>query len=128
MFKRGNVTNYLDYYKDITETEGWPFFNNMAEKVYSCTEEKMAYGGIKCTYKVEENLEVVEIIFDTTTFDKITRDAKTNFVTKISTIGGTLGLFSGFSILSGVEIVYFISKIVLLLFKNSKNIKKQSYS
>ena len=39
--------------------------------------------------------------------DEITEDTKTNFVTKISVLGGTLGLFAGFSLLSGVELLYF---------------------
>jgi hypothetical protein len=49
----------------------------------------------------------VRIYFDTQNFDRVTRDEKANFVTKLSTIGGTMGLFSGFSIISGIEILYF---------------------
>ena len=49
-------------------------------------------------------LELVQIFFDTTSFDEIERDEKTNFETQISTIGGTMGLFTGFSIISGIEI------------------------
>ena len=36
--------------------------------------------------------------------------AATSFMDMLSGIGGTLGLFTGFSILSGVEIVYWIYK------------------
>ena len=49
----------------------------------------------KCKYEIQEKLQVVEIYFDTPTFDKITRDAKTNSIAKLSTIGGTLGLLTG---------------------------------
>ena len=40
-------------------------------------------------------LQVIEIYFNTPTFDKITRDSKTTNFDKISLIGGTLGLLSG---------------------------------
>ena len=66
----------------------------------------------QCTFKVVQMFKVVEVYLDTPTFDKITMDAKTNFVTQISVIGGTLGLFSGFSILSGFEIIYFMMKFL----------------
>ena len=46
-------------------------------------------------YEKDEKLQVVEIYFDTPTFDKITRDAKTNSIAKLSLIGGTLGLLTG---------------------------------
>ena len=48
-----------------------------------------------CNYETLEKLQVVEIYFDTPTFDKITRDAKTNTISKISLIGGTFGLLTG---------------------------------
>ena len=34
-------------------------------------------------------------------------------VAQLGVIGGTMGLFTGFSILSGIEIVYFAAKIFL---------------
>ena len=62
---------------------------------------------------VEEDptLELVQIFFDTASFDEIERDEKSNFETQISNIGGTMGLFTGFSIISGIEIIYFAVKI-----------------
>ena len=52
----------------------------------------------------------VTIYFEEPTFYQVKRDAKTNLVTKISAFGGTLGLFTGFSLLRAVEIVYWILK------------------
>ena len=66
-------------------------------------------------------LELVQIFFDTTSFDEIERDEKTNFETQISTIGGTMGLFTGFSIISGIEIIYFAVKI---FFKSTTSVVK----
>ena len=68
----------------------------------------------------ELKLHVVNIFFNTPTVDQITKDAKTNMMTQISVIGGTLGLFTGFSIMSGIEIVYFLIRIALGVLEKSK--------
>ena len=57
-------------------------------------------------------LRFVRIYFDATTFDVIEKDRAAKFVDIISAIGGTLGLFTGFSIISAVEIIYFGIKII----------------
>ena len=38
---------------------------------------------------------------------------KANFATKLSTIGGTMGLLTGFSVISGVEFAYFVARIIV---------------
>ena len=43
------------------------------------------------------------------------------FVDMLSAIGGTMGLLTGFSIISAVEIIYFATKIVWNFIKNKKN-------
>ena len=53
-------------------------------------------------------LQLVEIYFDTATFDDIERDKKIKTEAQLSLIGGTMGLLSGFSIISGIEIIFFI--------------------
>ena len=73
-------------------------------------------------------LQVIHIFFDTATFDKVSfldifnslqsllqveRDVKITLEGQLGVIGGTMGLFTGFSILSGVEIVYYIVKYFL---------------
>ena len=63
-------------------------------------------------------LRFVKIQFDTSTFDKITKDQAAKFVDILSTIGGTMGLLTGFSIISGVEILYFAFKIIIKRFQN----------
>ena len=55
-------------------------------------------------------MRFVRIYFDTPTIDKITKDRAAKFVDMLSAIGGTMGLLTGFSIISGVEIVYFAVK------------------
>ena len=63
----------------------------------------------------------MRIYFDTPTFNRITNDRAAKFVDMLSAIGGTMGLLTGFSIISAVEILYFASKIIYNLFKTSKN-------
>ena len=60
----------------------------------------------------------VKIFFQAPTFDKITKDRADKPADQLSAIGGTLGLLTGFSLISAVEILYFSFKIVLKLFRN----------
>ena len=77
-------------------------------------------------------MEAVYIFFDTATYDEIERDVKVMFwkhlhfaslimdilnskVTmeaQLGLIGGTMGLLTGFSILSGVEIIYHLLRFL----------------
>ena len=57
-------------------------------------------------------MRFVRIFFDTPTFNKISKDRSAKFVDMLSAIGGTMGLLTGFSIISGVEIIYFSTKII----------------
>ena len=58
------------------------------------------------------SLELVHIFFDTASYDEIERDTKIKFEGQLSLIGGTMGLLTGFSIISGVEILYFLVQFV----------------
>ena len=76
------------------------------------------------------------IYINSPTFDLITKDAKTTFMDRLAVIGGTLGLFTGFSVISGIEvfneilvysseqlspqIIYFLLKIVLGSLESAK--------
>ena len=65
-------------------------------------------------------LRPVRIYFDTPTFDRITKDRAAKFVDMLSAIGGTMGLLTGFSIISGVEIFYFAAKIGWSIIQKNK--------
>ena len=56
-------------------------------------------------------LQLVQIYFDTATFDDIERDKKIKTEAQLSLIGGTMGLLTGFSIISGVEIIFFLFRL-----------------
>ena len=66
----------------------------------------------------------MRIFFYATSFDRITKDNAAKFVDRLSAIGGTMGLLTGFSIISGVEIVYFSIKIILKILKDRLNKNK----
>ena len=63
------------------------------------------------------SLELVHIFFDTASYDEIERDKKISFEGQLSLIGGTMGLLTGFSIISGVEILYFGAKFFVAVMK-----------
>ena len=56
----------------------------------------------------ESTLQLVQIYFDTATYDEVERDKKIKTEAQLSLIGGTMGLLTGFSIISGVEIIFFL--------------------
>ena len=60
-------------------------------------------------------LELVQIYFDTATFDDIERDKKIKTEAQLSLIGGTMGLLTGFSIISSIEIIFFLFRWVRCL-------------
>ena len=60
-------------------------------------------------------MHMVQIHFDTATYDEIEKDKKITLEAQLGLIGGTMGLLTGFSILSGVEIIYFIFRFFYLL-------------
>ena len=64
-------------------------------------------------------MRFVRIYFGTQTFDRIEKDRAAKFVDMLSAIGGTMGLLTGFSIISGVEILYYAGKFVLNLLKKN---------
>ena len=48
---------------------------------------------------VKTRKHFVRIYMDTPTFERITKDSRTKFEDILSTIGGTLGLLTGFSLI-----------------------------
>ena len=62
-------------------------------------------------FQLQSNLSFVRIFFDTPTFDRITKDDAAKFVNILASVGGTMGLLTGFSIISLVEILYFAVRI-----------------
>ena len=68
----------------------------------------------------------MHIFFDSPTFDKVQKDAKVTLVGALGLIGGTMGLFTGFSILSGIEILYYLAKFFFSLRLNKAEYQKKA--
>ena len=66
-------------------------------------------------YKNRIRLHPVRIYFDTSIFDDVTYDVKATLSEKISEIGGVLGLYNGFSVITLVEFLYFLVQALLIL-------------
>ena len=74
------------------------------------------------------NLKFVKFVFDTPAFDKIGKDRAAKSVDVLSAIGGTMGLLTGFSIISAVEIAYFALKIIFAYFCRFKDLFQSNVS
>ena len=67
---------------------------------------KNTFNKFHIEFDFASNLHYMKINFDTPKFEKITKDRAAKFVDMLSAIGGTMGLLTGFSIISGVEIIH----------------------
>ena len=63
-------------------------------------------------FEFKTKLQFVRIYFGPAMFDRITRDKRVKFGDMLGAVGGTMGLLTGFSIISGVEILYYLLKII----------------
>jgi uncharacterized membrane protein (Fun14 family) len=72
---------------------------------------------------LNSQLKFVQIYFGTATYDKIDSDVKVTVEAQLGLIGGTMGLLTGFSLLSAVEIVYFVIKFFLSLRVDRSNFR-----
>ena len=62
---------------------------------------------------IDGQVQLVQIYLDTSTFDEVEKDVKVTLEAQLGLIGGTMGLLTGFSILSGVEIIYYAVKLFM---------------
>ena len=67
-------------------------------------------------------MKIVQIYFNTATYDEIEKEVKISLEAQLGLIGGTMGLFTGFSVLSLVEIIYFALTFFFSV-KINKNVK-----
>lgn len=104
-----SIKEYLNY-KKITD------FNDKYKGRQKIMGKEQMTNKLIVEHNVKTKLRFVRIYFDVTTFDRITKDSAAKFVDKLSAIGGTMGLLTGFSIISGVEILYFAAKIIIKRF------------
>ena len=75
-------------------------------------------------FEWRNKLRYVKIYFETPTFDRIEKDRAAKFVDMLSAVGGTMGLLTGFSIISGVEILFFAATLIWNLMNKNNRIMK----
>ena len=71
-------------------------------------------------------VQFLKIHLATETYDEIEKDEKVTTEAALGLIGGTMGLFTGFSILSGVEIIYYLAKFFMSRRLNKTDYQKKS--
>ena len=68
-----------------------------------------------------QDIAILNFFFDTPIITEITLEMRTNIYDMISAVGGTLGLFTGISIITFVEIVYWSFKLSAILLGKMKD-------
>ena len=111
------VTAYSDY-KMVTQYPSGLNGNekhtkHIAHSLLICSLQFIVHSS---DYEWKNKLRYVRIFFDTPTFDRITKGRAAKFVDMLSAVGGTMGLLTGFSIISGVEILYHVAQNTYLAF------------
>ena len=86
---------YLEYKKSFGTTL-IPQTNGLYKKVYLIDTCNFLAG--LDTLEMPQDLLIIQVYPDTTSFDRIDRDIKNTLETQISLIGGTMGLFTGPSV------------------------------
>ena len=117
------------------EEEYKGYLNNYAENVeYSSSSKTLSkkillnsntykFYLVSASPKKLAPLHLVQFYFVPATYDEIERDRKLTLEAQLGLIGGTMGLFTGFSIFSGVEIIYFAIKFFISLRVNRRENK-----
>ena len=123
----------VNYYNGTRKDTYWQKFANMTENyhrylndyaenlIYNSSTRNLSIKALNMSWlkshllfsvspKRFPPLHMVQIYFDTATYDEVERDTKVTLESQLGVIGGTMGLLTGFSLLSGVEILYFVSK------------------
>ena len=71
------------------------------------------------------SLKYLRIFFEAEPFDKITKDSSAKFTDMLAAVGGTMGLLTGFSIISAVEFLFFGLQIILNQIKRKQGKKRR---
>ena len=79
-------------------------------------QKNMANGSL-CRNFISNFVALVSVESPTDSITKSAREIRVTLIDQIGTVGGTLGLFTGMSILSMVEIAFFLVKFVRSFFK-----------
>ena len=110
------MTSYFE--RELDKTSYADFWSNV-EKEYDEYKEKASlnFPDELRGYEWKDSYKIIGIYIDTPAFDVVTKDVSATFTDRLSTVGGTFGLLTGFSLISGVEILYFLTKFLMSWFR-----------
>ena len=74
----------------------------------------------------ERDIAQVHFYFDKSSILQFTRQKRMTLVDYISQMGGLLGLFIGFSFISGIELIYWITFRLMKNFKVNQRLKSST--
>ena len=105
------------YFQKELDTTSYAEFWSKIEKEYDVYKGKafVNYPEELKGYEWKDSYKVIGIYIDTPAYDEVTVDVAATFTDKLSAVGGTLGLLTGFSLISGVEILFFLTKFLFSL-------------
>ena len=115
---RLRLYNYLIDPKNIYLNESTK--NNTKIKFNLSSDEHLAQERFK------NDISILNFFFDTPTITQISLEMRVNTFDKLSMIGGTLGLYTGISIITLIEMVWWLIKFGIYVFRRQlKNAKKK---
>ena len=79
-------------------------------------------------YAWNDSYKITGIYIETPVFDEVMRDVSAKNVDKLAIVGGTFGLLTGFSLISGVEILFFLTKFLMNFFGKRKEMNETNKS
>ena len=109
----GNSSKDIDVLKSLINAYTAYKRHQVRSTVIIHDEDAAAQEQFQIASKPYHPLRVVQIYFDTATYDENVKDVSVTLADQLGAIGGTMGLFAGFSFLSALEIVYFLMKALL---------------
>ena len=120
---------YKIYKSGFKTKEGTKYFvcfiliqNNIC--IYFCFHQVLvSNNALFLVFEKKTKIHLFRIHFGTFSYDIIKKDLKANLVDKLSHFGGTAGLFTGFSFITGFEIIVFVIMMLynLYLFVRNKH-------
>ena len=108
----------------------WEIFLRLEKAVQSYKkDQRFEYSDkSKCEEIFMHDNAIVEIQFEGETYMKMKQSLRASTADKLGAIGGTLGLFSGFSLLAIIEALYWMCISAAKVYKNQCLKKRRSLS
>ncbi|XP_059093651.1 uncharacterized protein LOC131888743 [Tigriopus californicus] len=101
--KTGRLANYL---LDPEHLFMDPWTKNLTKMMHDLDDSELA------TKRFREDISVLNFFFDTPIITRITQEMRITVFDQISAVGGTLGLFTGVSLITFAEVFYWLLRFI----------------